>query len=177
MFYEDLEKIIPELSSNLLSSLRSLLQRMSVCNLPSYTCMWRSWLMQKKRSWIWCFWYRGCYLFYSWGNTFPIGPTYNSRPIQRTAVRTSPKQVTSSGAQWCFGTKRSVLGGTMSSGHLPVQRNSSHNTMIFSHPGLIEVKFKPQCHVWRYALSGDWDRLAYLHSLIGCWLLFEWSIK
>ena len=43
----------------------------------------------------------------------------------------------------------------MSSGHLPVQRNSSHNTMIFSHPGLIEVKFKPQCHVWRYALSGD----------------------
>ena len=27
----------------------------------------------------------------------------------------------------------------MSSGHLPVQRNSSHNAMLYNHPGLIEV--------------------------------------
>lgn len=78
----------------------------------------------------------------NWGNTFPIGPTYNSRPIQRAGLRTSPKQVTSSGAQWCFGAKRSVVGGTMSSGHLPVQRNSSHNAMLYNHPGLIEQPAK-----------------------------------
>ena len=82
---------------------------------------------------------RICYLFCSWGNTFPIGPSYNSRPIQRNSYHTSPKQVTSNGAQWCFGAKRSVLGGTMSWGHLPVQRNSSHNTMMFNNPGVIEV--------------------------------------
>ena len=77
--------------------------------------------------------------FCSWGNTFPIGQSYNSRPIQRNSYHTSPKQVTSNGAQWCFGAKRSVLGGTMSWGHLPVQRNSSHNTMMFNNPGVIEV--------------------------------------
>ena len=27
----------------------------------------------------------------------------------------------------------------MSWGHLPVQRNSSHNTMMFNNPGVIEV--------------------------------------
>lgn len=78
----------------------------------------------------------------NWGNTFPIGQNYNSRPIQRAAIRNPPKQVTSSGTQWCFGAKRSVVGGTMSSGHLPVQRNSSHNTMVFSHPGVIEQPSK-----------------------------------
>lgn len=78
----------------------------------------------------------------NWGNTFPVSPAYNSRPIQRTGMWTSPKQVTSSGAQWCFGAKRSVVGGTMSSGHLPVQRNSSHNAMIYSQPRLTEQPVK-----------------------------------
>ena len=36
----------------------------------------------------------------------------------------------------------------MSSGHLPVQRNSSHNAMLYNHPGLIEVCNRNIDHLW-----------------------------
>lgn len=78
----------------------------------------------------------------NWGNTFPMGNTFNSRPIQRmgvsTAVKTSPKLPLQGGMQWSFGAKRSVVGGTNSTGHLQLQRNNSHNTAVFSRPGLPE---------------------------------------
>lgn len=70
------------------------------------------------------------------GNPFPAGTVYGSRPIQRT----SPKPCQPGGMQWSFGTKRSLVAGTMSSGHLPLQRNNSSNTTMLSRPGLIEIK-------------------------------------
>jgi hypothetical protein len=83
-------------------------------------------------------------LYFSWGNTFPMGNTFNSRPIQRMGVKTSPKppvqQQQQGGMQWSFGAKRSLVGGTNSTGHLQLQRNNSHNTAVFSRPGIVEVK-------------------------------------
>ena len=68
-----------------------------------------------------------------------MGNVYNSRPIQRTGVKTSPKPPVQGGMQWSFGAKRSLVGGTNSSGHLQLQRNNSHNTAVFSRPGMVEV--------------------------------------
>ncbi|XP_060592793.1 protein Smaug homolog 1-like isoform X2 [Ruditapes philippinarum] len=82
----------------------------------------------------------------NWGNTFPMGNTFNSRPIQRMGVKTSPKppvqQQQQGGMQWSFGAKRSLVGGTNSTGHLQLQRNNSHNTAVFSRPGIVEQTIK-----------------------------------
>lgn len=68
-----------------------------------------------------------------WGNTFPLGASLRGGLAQK--VPRQPRSAT----QWSFGTKRSIVGGT-TSGHLPLQRNTSLNPAIFSRPGFIEGK-------------------------------------
>ncbi|KAL3874918.1 hypothetical protein ACJMK2_037870 [Sinanodonta woodiana] len=71
----------------------------------------------------------------NWGNTFPMGAVNNSRPLLQRSGRI-PKPST----QWSFGSKRSLVGGTTSTGPIPLQRNNSLN--IFSRPGLLDQAVK-----------------------------------
>ena len=68
-----------------------------------------------------------------WGNTFPLGASGRIVPGMQRPMR--PQRV---GSQWSFGAKRLIVGGT-TSGHAPLQRNSSLNPAMFSRPGVLEV--------------------------------------
>ncbi|KAK3089916.1 hypothetical protein FSP39_007637 [Pinctada imbricata] len=72
-----------------------------------------------------------------WGNTFPLGAGGRLGPGIQRQMR--PQK---SGPQWSFGTKRLIVGGT-TSGHPPLQRNSSLNPAMFSRPGLLEAQKPP----------------------------------
>ncbi|KAL4238060.1 Protein Smaug 2 [Mactra antiquata] len=79
----------------------------------------------------------------NWGNTFPGNNIFYSRPVQRMGSKPMSKPpIQGGGMQWSFGAKRSLVGGTSSSGHLQLQRNNSHNTAMFSRPGLVEQPVK-----------------------------------
>ncbi|WAR20467.1 SMAG1-like protein [Mya arenaria] len=66
-------------------------------------------------------------------------PRPNTRPISRQGVKPPVTQQHSLGTQWSFGARRSVIGGGMvNPAHLQLQRNNSHNTAVFSRPGVME---------------------------------------
>ncbi|XP_052273565.1 protein Smaug homolog 2-like isoform X2 [Dreissena polymorpha] len=79
-----------------------------------------------------------------WGNTFPIGNSYSSRPMFRQGFKPPVTQHHSLGPQWSFGARRAMVGGMNSVAHLPLHRNNSHNTAVFSRPSVLEQQSPPQ---------------------------------
>lgn len=72
--------------------------------------------------------------------TFPMNYPNIGRPIQRSnptqGMNMWPKQ-NPGGIQWNFGTKRTMVGNTNHT-HMPLHRNNSHNTPLFSRPSMVE---------------------------------------
>ena len=69
---------------------------------------------------------------FRWGNTFPMST--RGGVSQKPVIR-----LQKSGPQFTIGPKRSIVGGT-TSGHAPLQRNSSLNPDMFTQSILLEVE-------------------------------------